>query len=627
MFSEFVLARAALTLLPIFAAWRFLAWGTGPLADHQALLALQSVAPEEHAAGGYVSSGECQGCHPDAYRAWHDSYHRTMTQLATPDAVLGDFDDVELSVLVPGKRPNAPQRIQRYRLSERDGGFFVTLLGSRPGEPDQTGRIVMTTGSHHQQLVWAWAGQGRELFNLPFTYLISEQRWIPRRDAFLSPPDEVLGPVVWSEVCIQCHSTHGRPRIPEQGGASPRVGDFGIACESCHGPANEHVSANRVPWHRYQIRGEADPNIVNPERLTARRATDVCGRCHGVLSYPGRDGWRGEWNDFVPGEDLATEGRLVIHPESHDPLQREIAEELARDETGPSLHEKFWSDGMLRVAGREVNDVETSPCFAGGEFSCLSCHSMHGYESRADQLRPGVNEGEACLSCHASLAADVSAHTKHEADSAGSSCLDCHMPYTTYGLLKAIRSHRISSPSVAVELETGRPNACNGCHLDQSLAWTRAHLEDDWGIAPAMLSGVTHEAAGPRWMATGDAGVRALAAAYMGWRPAQQASGSDWMAPYLAELLADPYAAVRAVAARSLRTLPGHGALEFDFVETPMARRSAVRAWVQEQWLSQLGEAPRPVPGPLAAREGVLDRMAWLELVKERDVRPLTLIE
>ena len=46
------------------------------------------------------------------------------------------------------------------------------------------------------------------------------------------------------------------------------------------------------------------------------------------------------------------------------------------------------------------------------------------------------------------------------------------MPFTTYGLLKTIRSHQISNPSVQATLETGRPNACNLCHLDKTLEWT-----------------------------------------------------------------------------------------------------------------------------------------------------------
>lgn len=41
------------------------------------------------------------------------------------------------------------------------------------------------------------------------------------------------------------------------------------------------------------------------------------------------------------------------------------------------------------------------------------------------------------------------------------------MPNTIYGMLKASRSHELTSPHVAAQLETGRTNACNLCRLDR----------------------------------------------------------------------------------------------------------------------------------------------------------------
>jgi hypothetical protein len=58
------------------------------------------------------------------------------------------------------------------------------------------------------------------------------------------------------------------------------------------------------------------------------------------------------------------------------------------------------------------------------------------------------------------------------------------------------------------------------------------------------------------WLLKGDAGQRAIVAQAMGWAPAQQASGSAWLAPYLALTQKDQYDAVRLIASRSLKTLP-----------------------------------------------------------------------
>ena len=45
---------------------------------------------------GFVSSDTYRSCHPDQYHSWHRSYHRTMTQLAVGDNVIGDFENVTL---------------------------------------------------------------------------------------------------------------------------------------------------------------------------------------------------------------------------------------------------------------------------------------------------------------------------------------------------------------------------------------------------------------------------------------------------------------------------------------------------------------------------------------------------
>ena len=57
---------------------------------------LRQALPEQTMGEGFATSGTCQSCHPAQYDAWHRSYHRTMTQAATPSTVLGRFDDVVL---------------------------------------------------------------------------------------------------------------------------------------------------------------------------------------------------------------------------------------------------------------------------------------------------------------------------------------------------------------------------------------------------------------------------------------------------------------------------------------------------------------------------------------------------
>src|SRR5690606_16978310 len=147
----------------------------------------------------------------------------------------------------------------------------------------------------------------------------------------------------------------------------------------------------------------------------------------------------------------------------------------------------------------------------------------------------------------------IAEHTHHPVGSSGSSCYNCHMPRTTYGLLRASRAHEISSPTVVESVSHGRPNACNLCHLDQSLEWTAGKLHEWYGELPPALSQDERQlSAGVLWLLKGDAALRAIVAWHMGWTPAQQASGRDWLYPYLIFELNDPYSAVRFISWKSL---------------------------------------------------------------------------
>jgi hypothetical protein len=162
------------------------------------------------------------------------------------------------------------------------------------------------------------------------------------------------------------------------------------------------------------------------------------------------------------------------------------------------------------------------------------------------------------------------------------------MPHTTYGVLKAIRSHQVSSPRVSDELVTGRPNACNLCHLDKTLAWTAEYLTLWYGQpAPPLPDGHKDVADAVRLALAGDAGQRALVAWHFGWEPAVRASGKGWVPAILATLLDDSYAAVRCIAERSFRRVSALPLGDYDFT-VPSGDRPAVRQTLLKEWASSL---------------------------------------
>jgi hypothetical protein len=244
-----------------------------------------------------------------------------------------------------------------------------------------------------------------------------------------------------------------------------------------------------------------------------------------------------------------------------------------------------------------------------------------------------MDGNQACTSCHPALAASgeqLTAHTRHKADSSGSACYNCHMPYTTYGLLKTIRSHTVSSPSIAESVDSGRPNACNLCHLDKPLSWTATALST-WGPASAgptrpLTTDENTISAAVLWALSGDAGQRAIVAQAMGWKPAQQASGTAWMAPVLANLLDDPYDAVRFIASRSLKAIPAYAALPYDFA-APQPSRYAAQLSTMRLWDRERQQLRTAMPAVLITDQGALDVNEMLRLLKQRDHRPVLLRE
>jgi len=247
-----------------------------------------------------------------------------------------------------------------------------------------------------------------------------------------------------------------------------------------------------------------------------------------------------------------------------------------------------------------------------------------------DQLRVDALGNDACLQCHKEFSEQdaLTAHTHHAADSSGSLCYNCHMPHTSYGLLKAIRSHQISSPDVHVDLSTGRMNACNLCHLDKTLGWTAEHLQSWYGSeSPPLDEEQQKISAAVLQLLTGDAGQRALVAWHLGWPDAQEISGTDWIAPQLSVLLEDPYDAVRYIANRALLTLAGYTHWSFDFL-APQETRAEAREEVVSIW-NRLREnsIEEPDPAVLLDAEGRLEKELQQKLLLRRSNREVYLRE
>lgn len=449
----------------------------------------------------YVGPEACGSCHEENYNTWRQHPHSRMNQLATPQTVVGDFSGVRVAY--------AGQQAVFHRQGDT---FFVDHM--RADSLLRRIRITRLIGWRYEQDVVGIQVIGPEPPGDPiytqenrvrFSWSVDRQRWLPQ--SYLEPteypgseylPDGSLrhdpfAPerVPFTDRCARCHNTYPYDMrlyrlfgedgmvsgFPPQGLDPAAVGKLarergdaerltterlpadkyvtvGISCESCHFGGREHavdgsMPISFVPRHPLLEDWPADP--VGARRSPAV-VNAICRQCH---------------------------------------------------HSGASAPDN-WPDGSAAVNSMEAVEQERGGC--AESIRCTMCHNTH--VSGPDAGAPDRTEHIAvCLDCHAELREPEAAQAHSGHPDTEATCLDCHMPRIVQSFAVYNRSHRISSPSEPEILATGMPNACNLCHLDRSLAWTRDQLRQRWGadvrLSPALapLFGADFDRpAGPAWL-------------------------------------------------------------------------------------------------------------------------------
>ena len=633
-FGSWLLCLLGVTLVVAMGLGHGSGWGRGVQRSGMEKRLAEQL-PALGARSSYTSSQTCLSCHPDQHHSWMTTYHRTMTMRALPETVLGDFNGQ--TVLSDGLAYTVSRTNDTFWARMPDPDLVMQAVqGKKGGDltriPSVDLQVVMTTGSHHYQTYWVESPRLEGLMQtLPLVYLIEDQRWIPREAAFMRGPDDQERLVTqWNHHCIRCHSTGWNPGLDDRSGMlNTEVAELGISCEACHGPGKEHIAYHRNPFNRYARHLGSEPthasDLVNPAKLDHQLSSHVCGQCHGVF-MPNNDSAMDVAHkgvQFRPGENLHDKRYYIQYPKDPDDKER-----WADLQANPQFFaERWWEDGTVLAGGREFTAMSASGCYTRGKMSCLSCHSMHQAPPE-DQLTPQSDANASCTQCHqeAEYNERIESHTFHSGESSGSECMNCHMPHTTYALFNAIRSHQIASPQVASSLEHGVPNACNLCHLDQTLAWTQSHLVDRYGHE-ALEMPIEHRetAASILWTLKGHAAQRAVGAWHMGWDVAQKTSGGDWLSPYLAILLNDPYPVVRYIAKRSLESVMGEKVPDYDFMGDSSDRQRTYQE-IMAHYASNVSQRGGDEK-LLLDDAGQIDQRTYRRLLRQRDDRPITIKE
>lgn len=565
----------------------------------------------------YSGSASCRTCHPDHHESWRRTYHRTMTQEATPETVVGDFGGV--AYIYGGVT-------SRFL---REGDHFVIETLDGQGRLRKQ-RVARTVGSRRVQQYLT--REGDRYVRLPVAWDIEAGRWFHLTSGFLDPDgtDFNRHRALWDANCVFCHNVKARPGYDwERARFDTQVAELGIGCEACHGPGDEHVARNHWPQRRYYLHytDDADPTIVNPERLPPLQRIQVCGHCHGQRMPQPMERIR----EFLSQGDPYTAG---------DDLSR-YTTPLSRDThlPGVDVSLRFWKDGTPRLSAYEYQGLLMSRDFQEGGLTCQHCHSMHGGDPKG-MIEPVMRGPAACQSCHPAIVERAAEHSRHAEGSAGTDCYACHMPKVTYGVMTVHRTHRIQVPEPERAWRHEMPEACTLCHTDRSAEWAARTLREQQGRPPPedIPSDASFKVAeGVRSLLAGDVVQRAVVAAAMGEERGATPRALErlWAVPFLLVAMEDDYPSVRRLAYRSLTALIERAGKErpdvaesarqvprFEHEAAPSQRDLMVRRW--RQWWAALDKQGVGRPDPAVPLDASLEPLPDVieQLVRQRAQHP-----
>ncbi len=335
---------------------------------------------------GYVGADACMECHQQKHHDFVRTAHHRTTAIATRQSILGPLDP-------PRNEMTDSTQVINCQMEWVDGKpqQVVAIADYQLSIPMD---VIAGSGKIAQSFLH-WNGD--ELYQSHATYFSRTAQW------HSSPgfnPDEMQFVRVIRPECLECHATFADlKRTPNHYHRETMM--WGISCERCHGPGQQHVT-----YHRDHP-GQTDAkHIVDPRKLTRQQQLDVCGQCHGGSFDLIQAAFT-----YRPGLPLDEYHHAIVSPDDSD------AED--QDSDAPDVH-----------TGDQLKRMTQSVCFQQSQMTCTSCHNPH-LQQRGDL----AGFSSACIKCHL---ADHCAMNETVGPSIIENCIDCHMPTTQHSDLASL---------------------------------------------------------------------------------------------------------------------------------------------------------------------------------------------
>jgi predicted CXXCH cytochrome family protein len=405
----------------------------------------------------YVGANECRQCHPAESVAWQGSHHALAMQEANEQTVLGDFNDAKFEY--HGVESTFFKRDGKLmvRTDGPDGQLADYPIAYSFGVTPLQQYLIEFPGGRYQSLGIAWDSRPKT---------DGGQRWFhlyPQENVDHNDQLHWTGRYQnWNMQCAECHSTNLKKGYDAATDSyKTTFNEINVACESCHGPASQHIawakqaqppySADadkglvvnlQTQWQQSWTFASHDAKFAHREQAANESVMNACWACH------------------------ARRSTLTEITASGAPLEDSHRPALL---TQPTYH----ADGQQRDEDYTWGSFRQSKMFQNG-VTCMDCHEPHALKLRA--------EGNVlCTRCHNAEAFDTEKHHFHPTNSKGAQCMDCHAPEQNYMVIDGRHDHSFRLPRPDLSQTLSSPNACNLCHQNRKPAWAATAMDKWYG--------------------------------------------------------------------------------------------------------------------------------------------------
>jgi Cytochrome c554 and c-prime len=314
------------------------------------------------------SSEVCQQCHASIFNSYALSAH-----YHTSSNVSGSL--IDRLVITPDSVFFKPGLF--VKVEKTGDGIFQTAHSNGSEAARHPMDIVVGSGRKGQTFLF-W--DSTSLYQLPLSYSIQYKRWINSPGY---PADKVLFNREIPLKCFECHASYAEVNKQSGGFVKDKM-DFGISCETCHGPGREHAAYHS--GHPAEKKGQY---IINASSMSSTVQLEACAVCHSGI----REDKKAPFS-FLPGDRLS-------------------------NFFGNAASE---SEKTLDVHGNQYGLLMASKCFLHSlQMTCSSCHNVHKNERSDLKLF-----AERCLNCHQEIKHDL--QIVADQNSMVNGCINCHMP-------------------------------------------------------------------------------------------------------------------------------------------------------------------------------------------------------